>query len=46
MNIDYKEKSKIKFSEELNSELEKMISGEIKSVEIKNIPSSVFCEIT
>ena len=46
MNIDYKEKSKIEFSEELNSELEKMISGEIESVEIKNIPYSVFCEIT
>lgn len=44
-NIDYVS-SVSDFQKILDVELSRMISGEIKSVKIKNIPSSVFCEIT
>lgn len=45
MKIDYIKQNE-NFKKNLLLYFERMISGEIDSVEIKNIPSSVFCEIT
>jgi hypothetical protein len=45
MKVDYIKQNE-SFKTNLLLYFERMISGEIESVEIENIPSSVFCEIT